>query len=199
MKLSSFIFRRMNVRDTAGDIAFFKIWIDRWEEEREPVDRSSLILHLAANYSPELEEKVLGRRRALVDLPVEMLVSRSLLDTLNGTRFILNLSPLRSSLTAKHVSFIKELMEHYTDNGFLFSIHEDLLGVNPIACSGEPPEFYDFVCEGNYEDMLIVNSLKHTQTAVSKLMSMLSEDVSIDELARTIKGDPASLPSSSST
>lgn len=112
-----------------------------------------------------------------------MLVSRSLLDTLNGTRFILNLSPLRSFLTAKHVSFIKELMEHYTDNGFLFSIHEDLLGVNPIACSGEPPEFYDFVCKGNY-----------IEAYVYALGGRLHRRARPDD-----KGDPASLPSSSST
>ncbi len=44
---------------------------------------------------------------------------------------------------------------------------------------------------GEYEDVLIVNSLKHMQSAVSKLISMLSEDASVDSLAETIKGDPA--------
>ncbi len=218
VKLSSFIFRRQNVRDSYGDIAFYRIWIDRWEEEREAVDTSSLILHLVANYSPEVEEKLLGRRRGLVDLPVDMLVSRSVLDVLNGTRFILNLTLPRKALTAKHVGMLGELFDHYQEAGFLFSIHEDLLSsrrdlltnfgkyigyvfmkrgeVDPadklvIWCGGDPLRDYDFLCEGDYEDVLVINSLKHMQAAVSKLISMLSEEVSIDDLAETIKGDPA--------
>jgi len=213
VKLSSFIFKRQNVRDSYGDIAFYRVWIDRWEEEREPVDVNSLVLHLVANYSPEVEEKLLGSRRGLVDLP-----SKSVIDVLNGTRFILNLTPPRKALTAKHMSVLGDLFEHYQEYGFLFSIHEDLLSsrrdlfqnfrkyigyvfmkrgeVDPadklvIWCGPDPLREYDFLCEGEYEDVLMVNSLKHMQAAVSKLISMLSEDVSIDDLAETIKGDPA--------
>jgi len=218
VKLSSFIFRRQNVRDSNGDIAFYRIWIDRWEEDREAVDTSNLILHLVANYSPEVEEKLLGKRRGLVDLPVDMLVSRSVLDVLNGTRFILNLTLPRKALTAKHVSMLGDLFDHYQEAGFLFSIHEDLLSsrrdlftsfgkyigyvfmkrgeVDPadklvIWCGSDPLRDYDFLCEGDYEDVLIINSLKHMQAAVSKLISMMSDEVSIDDLAETIKGDPA--------
>ena len=218
MKLSSFIFKRMNVRNSEGDIAFFRLWVDRWEEEREPVSRESLILHFTANYSPEMEKQLLGNRRGLIEVPVDMIVSRSLLDILDGTKFILNLLPPRKALTAKHRSMLRELFDYHTSNGFLFSIHEDLLGVEPdfvkefdefityvygyesyprvdgkllIACGEFPPQDYDFICEGEFEDVLIVNSLRHTQAAVSKLISMISEDPSIDELAETIKCDPA--------
>ena len=208
----------MNVRDSEGDIAFFRLWIDRLEEGREPVNGGSLLLHLVANYSPEMEEKLLGRRRGLIDVPVDMIVSRSLLDILNGTKFILNLLPPRRSLTAKHRKLMGGLFDHYVSEGFLFSVHEDLIKTEPdfvkeheefitytfgyeeyprlegkllIACGSLPPENYDFICEGEFEDVFIVSSLKHTQTAVSKLISMISEDVSVDSLADTIKGDPA--------
>ena len=219
VKLSSFIFKRQNVRDTAGDISFYRIWIDRWEEEREPVDVKSLLLHLVANYSPEVEEKLLGNRRGLVDVPIDMLVSRSVIDVLNGTKFILNLTLPRKALTAKHMNVLGELFNHYQENGFLFSIHQGLLsqsrevftnyseyityvysegdpvsveGKLTIGCSeGATAQDFDFICEGEYEDVLIVNSLKHMQSAVSKLISMLSEDASVDSLAETIKGDPA--------
>jgi c-di-GMP-related signal transduction protein len=219
VKLSSFIFKRREVRDSNGDIAFYKIWIDKWEEEREPVDVNSLILHLVANYSPEIEEKLLGNRRGLVDVPVDMLVSRSVIDVLNGTKFILNLTFPRRSLTSKHVEALRELFGHYQEDGFLFSIHHKLLStrrdlfgefsqyITYVYSEGEPVDAegkltivcsengvagdFDFVCEGEYEDVLVVNSLKHMQAAVSKLISMLSDDVSIDSLAETIKGDPA--------
>jgi len=218
VKLSSFIFKRKEIRDRYGDLAFYRVWIDRWEEEREPVEARSLILHLVANYSPEVEGKLIGTRRALVDVPIDMLVSKSVLDVLNGTRFILNLTLPRKALTAKHLSVFRDLFEHYQEGGFLFSIHEDLLlsrrdvfssfgsyigyvfmkkgEADPadklvIWCGGEPLREYDFLCEGDYEDVLMINSLKHMQAAVSKLISMLSEDASIDELSETIKGDPA--------
>ncbi len=217
VKLTSFIFKRRNVRDSYGDIAFFKIWIDKWEEDRKPVDRNSLILHLVANYSPDVEEKLLGNRRGLVDVPVDMLVSRSMIDVLNGTKFILNLTLPRKALTGKHMNALRELLPHYQESGFLFSIHEKLLSVNreifneygdfftylyceesvpklegllTIGC-GELMTGCDFSCEGEYEDVLVVNTLKHLQAAVSKLISMISEEASIDALADTIKGDPA--------
>ncbi len=217
VKLTSFIFKRRNVRDSYGDIAFFKIWIDKWEEDRKPVDRNSLILHLVANYSPDVEEKLLGNRRGLVDVPVDMLVSRSMIDVLNGTKFILNLTLPRKALTGKHMNALRELFPHYQESGFLLSIHEKLLSVNreifneygdfftylyceesvpklegllTIGC-GELMTGCDFSCEGEYEDVLVVNTLKHLQAAVSKLISMISEEASIDALADTIKGDPA--------
>lgn len=218
IKLSSFIFKRMNVRNSEGDIAFFRLWVDRWEDEREPVSRETLILHFTANYSPEMEKQLLGNRRGLIDVPVDMIVSRYLLDMLDGTKFILNLIPPRKALTEKHRSLLGDLLDYYTSNGFLFSVHEDLLRSEPgfmkefeefvtyvygertyprvdgkllIACGETPPDDYDFFCEGDFEDVLIVNSLKHTQAAVSRLLSMLSEDPSVEELAQTIKGDPA--------
>ncbi|RLJ70895.1 c-di-GMP-related signal transduction protein [Hydrogenivirga caldilitoris] len=219
VKLSSFIFKRQNIRDSAGDISFYKVWIDKWEEEREPVDVNSLILHLVANYSPEVEEKLLGSRRGLVDIPVDMLVSKSVIDVLNGTKFILNLTLPRKALTSKHLNALKELFGYYQDNGFLFSIHKRLLSSNrevfntfseyityvysedepvhlegklTIGCSESlDVEGFDFFCEGEYEDVLIINSLKHMQGAVSRLISMLSEEASVDSLTQTIKGDPA--------
>ncbi len=217
LKLSSFIFKRKNVRDSYGDIAFYRIWIDRWEEDREPVEPNKLILHLVANYSPELEKKVLGERRGLVDIPVDLLVSRSIVDVLNGTKFILNLIPPRRELTAKHMSVLGNLFEHYHESGFLFSIHEKLIERNfevystygeyityvytenipkvegklVIVCGKTSGFEGDFVCDEEYEDVYIVNSLKHTQTAVSKLISMLSEEASVDDLSEVIKSDPA--------
>ncbi len=218
IKLSSFIFKRMNVRDSEGDIVFFRLWVDRWEEDREPVSRESLVLHFVANYSPEMEEKLLGHRRGLIDVPVDMIVSRSVLDILDGTKFILNLLPPRKALTAKHRKVMDSLFDHYVSDGFLFSAHEDLIRSEPefveeyeefitytygyeeyprlegkllIACGSLPPEDYDFICEGEFEDVLIVSSLKHAQATVSKLISMISEDVSVESLAETIKGDPA--------
>ncbi|EDP74784.1 HDOD domain-containing protein [Hydrogenivirga sp. 128-5-R1-1] len=219
VKLSSFIFKRQNVRDGAGDIAFYKVWIDKWEEDREPVSPSSLVLHLVANYSPEVEEKLLGNRRGLLELPIDMLVSRSVIDVLNGTKFILNLTLPRKALTSKHVNALKELFNHYQEEGFLFAMHSKLIsshrevfglfseyityvyseeepinleGKLTIGCSDSATSAeFDFFCEGEYEDVLVINSLKHMQAAVSKLISMLSEDASVDSLAETIKGDPA--------
>ncbi len=218
IKLSSFIFKRQNIRDSYGDIAFYRIWIDKWEEDREPVETSSLILHLVANYSPEVEEKLLGNRRGLIDIPIDVIVSRSVIDVLNGTKFILNLTPPRKALTSKHLNIMEDLFRHYQEFGFLFSIHESLLISNRdillkfksyidyvflisgeikpsekliIWCGAEPLFEYDFICEGEYEDVLMINSLKHMQSAVSKLISMLSEDPSVEELAQIIKGDPA--------
>ncbi|WP_457600666.1 HDOD domain-containing protein [Hydrogenivirga sp.] len=219
VKLSSFIFKRQNVRDSAGDIVFYKLWIDRWEEDREPVDVNSLVLHLVANYSPEIDEKLLGNRRGLVDVPIDMLVSRSVIDVLNGTKFILNLTLPRKALTTKHINALNQLFPYYQENGFLFSIHRKLLmgkrelfdsysdyityvysedepvhidGKLTIGCSEvASAQEFDFICEGEYEDVLIVNSLKHMQAAVSKLISMLSDEASVNELAETIKGDPA--------
>jgi len=219
VKLSSFIFKRQNVRDSAGDIAFYKVWIDKWEEEREPVSANSLVLHLVANYSPEVEEKLLGNRRGLVELPIDMLVSRSVIGVLNGTKFIFNLTLPRKALTSKHVNALKELFSSYQEEGFLFAIDTKLISSNrevfnlfsdyityvysegepvsiegklTIGCSeGVSSNEFDFFCEGEYEDVLVINSLKHMQAAVSKLISMLSEDASVDSLAETIKGDPA--------
>ncbi len=219
VKLTSFIFRRQNVRDSNGDIIFHRIWIDRWEEERTPVEPKELILHLVANYSPELENKLLGNRRGIVDIPVDMLILRSVVSVLNGLKFVLNLTPPRKVLKEEHLESIATVLDKYQEEGFLFSIDESLLRTNrefykrfsdfityaffkesiipldgklSIGCSESfSPTEVDFVCEGEFEDVFVVNSLKHLQTALSKVISMISEDVSVEELADAIKGDPA--------
>ena len=221
LRLSSFIFKRKNVRNSEGDIAFFKVWVDKWEEDREPVPPESLILHISANYSVDLEAKLMGNRRALVDVPIDMLVSRSVIEVLNGTKFIFNLVSPRRQLTDKHISYLNTIFPVYQEEGFLFSIHENLLKRSPdvirdygnyinyvyiesdatphiegkliIRCGEKDFSYlgYDFVCEGEYEDVMIVNTLKHIQASLSKLISMLADDPSIENLAETIKGDPA--------
>jgi len=219
MKLSSFIFKRMNVRDSGGDIAFYRVWVDRWEEERNPVERGKLIFHLAANYSKELEDRLLGNRRGLIDVPIDVIFLRSIVEVINGTKFILNLTMPRGKLGEKHLSLMSSYLERYTDQGFLFSADHRLLEKYPeflrpaeryltylytedvpverrdrliIVCGKNVlATDYDFICEGDYEDVMVVNALKHTQAAVSKLLSMLSEERSLDEVADTIRGDPA--------
>ena len=109
--------------DREGKVKYQKLRILKSSGKREEVLTKGKLLHFIDAQFERIEKYIEPNQRIVIELPLDFLLSKTLIEPLNLSRLNFLLTEPVSKFTNKHAFHFRKLVKSYTDNGLEISVY----------------------------------------------------------------------------
>jgi len=135
--------------DKEGKVKYRKLRILKISGKSEEVLSKGKLLHFIDAQFERIEKYIEQNQRIVIELPLDFLLSKTLIEPLNLSRLNFLLTDPISKFTNKHAFHFRKLVNRYTDNGLEISVYISTFGKYRFQLA---PIKFSFFCQTSNEE-----------------------------------------------